>query len=63
VLDELLDRLEVADAGIVSLYYGADVSLERATETADHIRALYPDVEVELIEGDQAHYYYILGVE
>ncbi len=63
VLDELLERLKVADAGIVSLYYGADVSLERATETADHIQALYPDVEVELIEGDQAHYYYILGVE
>lgn len=63
VVDELLERLEVADAGIVSLYYGADIPIERAAEMADHIRELYPDVEVEVIEGGQAHYYYILGIE
>ena len=63
VLDELLERLEVADAGIISLYYGADIPIEVAAQTADYIRTLYPDVEVEVIEGGQAHYYYILGVE
>ncbi|HRO22745.1 MAG TPA: DAK2 domain-containing protein [Promineifilum sp.] len=63
VLDELLEQLEVAEAGIVSLYFGADISVGQAAETADHIRALFPDVEVELVEGGQAHYHYILGVE
>ncbi len=63
VLDELLEQLEVADAGIISLYFGADISVGEAAETADHIRALFPDVEVELVEGGQAHYHYILGVE
>lgn len=63
VLDELLEQLEVADAGIISLYFGADISAGQAAETADHIRALFPDVEVELVEGGQAHYHYILGVE
>lgn len=63
VLDELLEQLEMADAGIISLYFGADISVGQAAETADHIRALFPDVEVELVEGGQAHYHYILGVE
>ena len=63
VLDELLEQLEVAEAGIVSLYFGADISVGQAAETTDHIRALFPDVEVELVEGGQAHYHYILGVE
>ena len=63
VLDELLEQLEVADAGIISLYFGADIPVGEAAETADHIRALFPDVEVELVEGGQAHYHYILGVE
>ena len=43
--------------------YGSDVSPEQAAETADSIRRLYPDVEVEIVEGGQAHYYYILGAE
>lgn len=63
VLDELLEQLEVAEAGIVSLYFGADISVGQAAETTDHIRALFPDIEVELVEGGQAHYHYILGVE
>lgn len=63
VVDALLQRLEVADAGIVTLYYGADIPIERAAEMAEHIRELYPDVEVEVVEGGQAHYYYILGIE
>ena len=63
VLDELLQRMEIEECGIVTLYYGADVSIERAANTAEHIRARYPDVEVEVVEGGQAHYYYIIGAE
>lgn len=63
VLNVLLERLEIADCGIVTLYYGADITIEQATETANYIRENYPDVEVEVVEGGQAHYYYILGAE
>ena len=63
VLDELLERMNIADCGIVTLYYGSDVSPAQAAETADTIRRLYPDVEVEIVAGGQAHYYYILGAE
>lgn len=63
VLDALLERMDIVNCGIVTLYYGADVTMVQATETADHIRANYPDVEVEVVEGGQAHYFYIIGAE
>ncbi|MEE8162867.1 MAG: hypothetical protein V3T92_02450 [Anaerolineae bacterium] len=30
---------------------------------ADEIRASYPDQEVELVDGGQPHYHYILSAE
>jgi len=63
VLEEVLHNLDLADREIVTLYYGRDVDQAEAEITADHIRSLYPDIEVEVIPGGQAHYFYILGAE
>jgi len=63
VLGQLLDRMEIEACGIVTLYYGADVMPEQAANTAEQIRRRYPDIEVEVVEGGQAHYTYILGAE
>ena len=32
-------------------------------DIAAQIEASYPDIEVEILPGGQAHYYYILGAE
>ena len=63
VLNALLQRLDAAACDIVTLYYGADVTTAQAAEAADTIRRSYPDLEVEVIEGGQPHYFYILGAE
>jgi DAK2 domain fusion protein YloV len=63
VVVEVLEKMEVADCEIVTIYYGADVSIDQAAGLAERIRTLYPDVEVEVVEGGQAHYFYILGAE
>lgn len=63
VLDDMLDRMDIAESEIITIYYGADVTIEQAADTAGRIRARYPDVEVEVVDGGQAHYYYILGAE
>jgi dihydroxyacetone kinase-like predicted kinase len=55
--------MEMEEREIVSLYYGQDVSVAEAQALAEQIESLYPDVEVELLDGGQAHYYYILGAE
>ncbi len=51
------------DREIVSVYSGADVTQAEANQIASQIESLYPDIEVELLPGDQAHYFYIIGAE
>ena len=63
VLRDVLGHMAIDGCDIVTVYYGADVKLEQAAETAHRIRHAYPNVEVEVVEGGQAHYYYILGAE
>ncbi|HYU17625.1 MAG TPA: DAK2 domain-containing protein [Chloroflexota bacterium] len=58
-----LARCQPETREIVTIYSGADVPLARAEELAESIRATYPHVEVELAEGGQPHYPYILSVE
>lgn len=63
VLDDILERMEIAECDILTIYFGADVTMDHAAEMASRIAERYPDVEVEVVEGGQAHYYYILGAE
>jgi len=63
VLDMMLERMDVAECSIITLYYGDDVTKDQADEMAERIVQRYPDVEVEIVEGGQPHYYYILGAE
>ena len=51
------------DTEIISIYYGQDVTETDATEVADKIEELYPDVDVEVNMGGQPIYYYIISVE
>jgi DAK2 domain fusion protein YloV len=62
-LTNVLTEMEMADQELLSLYYGQDVTEAEATAVAEQIEALYPDVEVEILPGGQAHYFYILGAE
>jgi DAK2 domain fusion protein YloV len=59
----LLDQMDAEDLEIVTLYYGNGVTLATAGEMGDQIRAKYPNLEVEIVEGGQPHYYYILSAE
>ena len=58
-VDEMVDE----DSAIVSIYYGEDVSEEAAEEIAAVIEEKYPDVEVEINNGGQPIYYYVISVE
>jgi DAK2 domain fusion protein YloV len=63
VLDGVLEQMGVAECEIVTVYYGASITIDQAATLAEHIRARYPGVEVEVVDGGQAHYFYILGAE
>jgi dihydroxyacetone kinase-like predicted kinase len=55
--------MNTADREIVSIYYGAEVDDAEAAKMAESIEETYEDVEVELLPGGQAHYFFILGAE
>ncbi len=59
VITDLVD----ANTEIVTVIYGADTSEENASELIQFIENNYPDVEVELFNGKQGLYPYIISVE
>ncbi len=63
VLERVLAAMQMDNRELVSLYYGQDVNDEDASQVAEQIQTLYPDAEVEVLPGGQAHYFYILGAE
>lgn len=63
VLHQVLAAMALDERELISLYYGADVSAADAAHIAAQIKDTYPDIEVEILPGGQAHYYYILGAE
>ena len=59
----LLERAEVEDGALVTLYRGADLSAEDAARDVEAIVQRWPGVEAELVEGGQPHYHYLVSVE
>jgi hypothetical protein len=59
----LLDQMAAQDLEIVTLYYGNGVTAAQAETIGAAIRARYPNLECEIVEGGQPHYYYILSAE
>lgn len=51
------------DAEIVTVIYGEDATADEAAQLAAFIEENYPDAEVEVVEGKQALYPFILSVE
>jgi dihydroxyacetone kinase-like predicted kinase len=63
VVQALLEELDTAEREIVTLYYGEDVDESEANALADHLAQNWPDQEIEVVAGNQPHYYYFLSVE
>ncbi len=60
---KLIDAMTEEVSDIISIYYGEDVSEEEAQILADYVREVHPDAEVEIYDGGQPLYYYILSAE
>jgi len=60
---DLLAKAEAADHEIVTLFYGEGMTHAEANRIADVIRETYSNLEVELQEGGQPHYQFILSIE
>ena len=63
VVKDLLFKMVGEDDEIITLYSGEAVDPETAGKFADELAMLFNGKEVELYEGDQPFYYYIISLE
>lgn len=59
----LLAESDLDNHELVTLYYGDGITADQAQDLMDTLSAAYPDLELELIEGGQPHYPYIISIE
>ncbi len=60
---QMLDKMIDEDTEMVSIYFGSDSSEDDASVIAEAIEEKYPDVDVEVNDGGQPIYYYVISVE
>ena len=63
IVYDTLKRMKIDNYEIVTLYYGESVTAEQAEQMAKNLKARYPQLEIEVIDGGQPHYAYILSAE
>jgi len=59
----LLEKAGAMEHEIITLFYGLDMPHTEANRIADMVRAKYPKQEVEVQEGGQPHYHFIVSIE
>ncbi|SDP16955.1 hypothetical protein SAMN05216347_10729 [Streptococcus equinus] len=62
-LKETFAKMIDEDSEIITIYVGEDGSQELAEEMADYLESTYEDVEVEIHDGKQPVYPYLMSVE
>ncbi len=63
VVMDTLNKINLEDNEILTMYYGSDTALAEAEKAAAAIREKYKKLQVEIIRGSQPHYNYIISIE
>ena len=63
VLNEVLSRMNLDEAEVITVYHGADTKPAEAEQVATTIHQQHPQLQVEVVQGGQPHYNYIVSVE
>lgn len=59
----LLKKAHADHFELITLFYGANVQRREVIRIADSIRRVFPEQEVEVQEGCQPHYHFIIAIE
>lgn len=62
-VEKLVEKMISDSTELLTLYYGEEVSRDDAERMQQVIQGKYPKVDVELFEGNQPLYYYIISAE
>jgi DAK2 domain fusion protein YloV len=60
---EFMEKAQAAEHELITLFYGEGMPHAEANRIADLIRQHYPQQEVEVQEGGQPHYQFIISIE
>jgi dihydroxyacetone kinase-like predicted kinase len=60
---DLLEHMGAPEAEVLTVYYGRDVAEHEAQALATQARERYEGLDVEVVEGGQSHYPYIMSIE
>jgi DAK2 domain fusion protein YloV len=63
VVNQILAKLDLDKAEVVTIYYGADADSVEAEQISASITERQPQLQIEVIRGGQPHYSYIISVE
>jgi len=63
VVYSLLEQMAAQEGEIISLYYGQSVTPSQAEALQQQVKQRYHRQEVELVDGGQPHYSFIISVE
>ena len=58
-----LGAMSAEDYEIITIYYGESITADEAEQLASEIANRYPEQEIEVVDGGQPHYHYILSAE
>lgn len=63
VIEDALKKIPEAHSGLISIYYGIDVTAINAQDLLNKLERSFPQAEIELYYGGQPLYYYLFSVE
>jgi DAK2 domain fusion protein YloV len=63
VVLKLLAQMHAHERELITLYSGNGVSAQQTEDLASQMRAQFPEQEVEVVQGGQPHYHFILSAE
>jgi hypothetical protein len=58
-----LNKAQAEKSELITLYYGEEMDQAEANRIVDVVRAAYPNQEIELQDGGQPHYQFVISVE
>lgn len=59
----LLRKADLSEKERLTFFYGLNISKDKVNEIIDKVRKEFPDMELELHQGGQPHYQFIISIE
>jgi len=63
VVKQLLEQMDASNMEVITLYFGQPVTAADARALRQELAGMYPNQEVEMVDGGQPFYHYIISAE